>query len=70
MKKTYMEIMEAMDGLEEVVISDELIDILKDHFKEEIDADKKKKNQEQDEKVAKSYLDNSFQDCKDSPLCL
>lgn len=57
MKKTYMEIMEEMDRLEEVVISDELVDVLKDHFKEEIESDQKKKNE--NEQVAQGHLADS-----------
>ncbi len=65
MTKTYLEIMEEMDRLEEVIISDELVDILKDHFKEQIEADQKKKNQTQNEKVAKGHLGNSVKNSGD-----
>lgn len=36
MKRKITDILEDMDKLDEIEITDELVDILKDHFKEEI----------------------------------
>lgn len=36
MKRRITDILEDMDRLDDVVITDELVDILRDHFKEEI----------------------------------
>lgn len=56
MKRPINEILEDMDRLEKVEISNELIDSLKDHFKEEIESEKKEKSE--NERVARSALDN------------
>ena len=56
MNRKISEIMEDMDRLEKVEISGELIDTLKDHFKEEIESEKKDKSD--DEKAAKSISED------------
>lgn len=53
-KRSIIEIMDDMDRLEKIEISDELIDTLKDYFKDEIESDDSDKN----EKVAKGLVDN------------
>ena len=59
MKRKISEIMEDMDKLEKIEITDELIEKLKDHFKDEIASDKKEKSE--NEKVAQGSLDNIIQ---------
>ena len=52
-KGKFTEIMEEMDSLEKVKISDDLIDTLRDYFKDEVE-----KEVLEDEKVAKGSFDN------------
>lgn len=53
-KRSIIEIMDDMDRLEKIEITDELADTLKDYFKEEIESENLEK--EQNEKVAKGCL--------------
>ena len=55
-KRKISDIMEEMDRVEKVEISDELIEILKDHFKEDIENEKKEKSEI--EKVARGISEN------------
>ena len=55
-KRSIIEIMDDMDRLEKIEISDELIDTLKDYFEEEIISEDSEINQ--NEKVAKGLVDN------------
>lgn len=57
MKRKITEIMEDMDQLEKVEISGELVDTLKDYFREEIETENINKKSH-DEKVAKGAVDN------------
>ena len=62
MNRKISEIMEEMDRLEKVEISGELIDPLKDHFKEEIESEKNDKAD--DEKAAKSIREDLIENNK------
>lgn len=53
MKRKITDILEDMDKLDEIEITDELVDILKDHFKEEISNN----DHGEDEQVAKGIND-------------
>jgi len=55
-KRSIIEIMDDMDRLEKIEITDELADTLKDYFKDEIDSENLEK--EQNEKVAKGLVDS------------
>jgi hypothetical protein len=55
-KRSIIEIMDDMDRLEKIEITDELADTLKDYFKEEIESENLEK--EQNEKVAKGLVDS------------
>ncbi|MBY0414681.1 MAG: hypothetical protein K2Q18_10965 [Bdellovibrionales bacterium] len=55
-KRSIIEIMDDMDRLEKIEITDELADTLKDYFKDEIDSENLEK--EQNEKVAKGLFDD------------
>ena len=57
-KRKISDIMEEMDRVEKVEISDELIEILKDHFKEDIENEKKEKSEI--EKVARGISENAW----------
>jgi hypothetical protein len=57
-KRKITDIMEEMDRVEKVEISDELIEILKEHFKEDIENEKKEKSEI--EKVARGIDENSW----------
>jgi flagellar biosynthesis regulator FlbT len=57
-KRKITDIMEEMDRVEKVVISDELIEILKEHFKEDIENEKKEKSEI--EKVASGVDKNTW----------
>lgn len=61
-KRTIIDIMDDMDRLEKIEISDELADTLKDYFKEEIDSENNERSQ--DEKVAKVSVDNLIEQLK------
>ena len=55
-KRSILDIMDDMDRLEKIEISDELVDTLKDYYKEEIESENLEKNN--NEKVAKGLVDN------------
>ncbi len=55
-KRSIIEIMDDMDRLEKIEITDELADTLKDYFKDEIESENSEK--EQNEKVAKGLFDD------------
>ena len=55
-KRSIIEIMDDMDRLEKIEITDELADTLKDYFKDEIESENLEK--EQNEKVAKGLVDS------------
>lgn len=55
-KRSIIEIMDDMDRLEKIEITDELADTLKDYFKDEIESENSEKDQ--NEKVAKGLVDN------------
>lgn len=57
-KRKITDIMEEMDRVEKVEISDELIEILKEHFKEDIESEKHEKSEI--EKVARGIDDNTW----------
>jgi hypothetical protein len=57
-KRKITDIMEEMDRVEKVEISDELIEILKEHFKEDIESEKNEKSEI--EKVARGIDDNTW----------
>ena len=54
--RSIIEIMDDMDRLEKIEITDELADTLKDYFKDEIESENLEK--EQNEKVAKGLVDS------------
>ena len=56
-KRSIVDIMEDMDRLEEIEITDDLADTLRDYFKEEIESEDLENDE--NEKVAKG-LDDSF----------
>lgn len=55
-KRSILDIMDDMDRLEKIEISDELVDTLKNYYKEEIESENSEKNE--NEKVAKGLVDN------------
>lgn len=55
-KRSIIEIMDDMDRLEKIEITDELADTLQDYFKVEIESENSEK--EQNEKVAKGLFDD------------
>lgn len=55
-KRSIIDIMNDMDNLEKIEISDELADTLKDYFKEEIESENLEKDV--NEKVARGLGDN------------
>ncbi|QDK42381.1 hypothetical protein DOM21_13190 [Bacteriovorax stolpii] len=56
-KRSIIDIMEDMDRVEEIEITDDLVDTLRDYFKEEIESEDLENDE--NEKVAKG-LDDSF----------
>lgn len=55
-KRSIIEIMDDMDRLEKIEITDELAETLKDYFKDEIDEENLEK--EQNKKIAKGLVEN------------
>lgn len=53
-----MDIVEEMDRVEKVEISDELVEILKEHFREDIEQEKREKAE--NEKVAASISQDAW----------